>query len=394
MAGENQRTVGSLSHVLRRDVLRHCSILITWSGCNSKKLLGQTLVAIPIFSDPATASRSGRTAYDGRMAQSRTVALALGSGGARGYAHIGVIQVLEERGYSIVGVAGSSMGALIGGLYAAGKLDEFTEWATTLKARDVVRLLDVSMSAPGAIHAEKVLGRVREILGETHIEDMRIPFTAVATDLAAGRSVWFQHGPVDAAIRASIAIPGVITPLVLNGRVLVDGGILDPLPVAPTLSIRADLTIGVSLGAEARENRTPARVGTEPRPVDEWVGRFKRGTAQFLDRETVKSVVSRFGGHATDTGLDEVSVDAVSLAVAGVDVGPDVAPKIGRFEIMGRSLEVVQSALARHQLAVYPPDVLIQVPRKSARSLDFARATEMIAIGRALTEAALDAEDF
>ncbi|OYD71618.1 patatin-like phospholipase family protein [Rhodococcus sp. OK302] len=319
------------------------------------------------------------------MAQPRTVALALGSGGARGYAHIGVIQVLEERGYSIVGVAGSSMGALIGGLYAAGKLDEFTEWAISLKARDVVRLLDVSMSAPGAIHAEKVLGRVREILGETCIEDMRIPFTAVATDLAAGRSVWFQHGPVDAAIRASIAIPGVITPLVLNGRVLVDGGILDPLPVAPTLSIRADLTIGVSLGAEARESRTPARVGTEPRPVDEWVGRFKRGTAQFLDRETVKSVVSRFGGHSTGIGLDEVSLD---------EAGPDVAPKIGRLEIMGRSLEVVQSALARYQLAVYPPDVLIQVPRKSARSLDFARATEMIAIGRALTESALDAEDF
>lgn len=334
--------------------------------------------------------------------------MALGSGGARGYAHIGVIQVLEERGYSIVGVAGSSMGALIGGLYAAGKLDEFTDWATTLKARDVVRLLDVSMSAPGAIHAEKVLGRVREILGDTCIEDMRIPFTAVATDLAAGRSVWFQHGPVDAAIRASIAIPGVITPLVLNGRVLVDGGILDPLPVAPTLSIRADTTIGVSLGAEARESRTPARVGTEPRPVDEWVGRFRRGTAHFLDRETVKSVVSRFGGHSTGVGLDEVGTDEVGRDEvdsgevvsdnagpdeATVDVGSGSAPKIGRLEIMGRSLEVVQSALARYQLAVYPPDILIQVPRKSARSLDFARAAEMIAIGRALTESALDAED-
>jgi NTE family protein len=115
------------------------------------------------------------------------------------------------------------------------------------------------------------------------------------------------------------------------------------------------------------------------------VGRFKRGTAQFLDRETVKSVVSRFGGHSTGVGLDEVSLD---------EAGPDIAPKIGRLEIMGRSLEVVQSALARYQLAVYPPDILIQVPRKSARSLDFARATEMIAIGRALTESALDAEVF
>ena len=159
------------------------------------------------------------------------VALALGSGGARGYAHIGVIDELSARGYEVVGVSGSSMGALVGGLHAAGKLDDFAEWARTLTQRAVLRLLDPSISAAGILRAEKILDAVREIIGEATIEELPIPYTAVATDLIAGKSVWLQRGPVDSAIRASIAIPGVIAPHVLNGRLLGDGGILDPLPM-------------------------------------------------------------------------------------------------------------------------------------------------------------------
>src|ERR1700712_4882245 len=161
------------------------------------------------------------------------VALALGSGGARGYAHIGVINELHERGYEIVGIAGSSMGALVGGLQAAGKLDEFTDWATSLTQRAVLRLLDPSLTAAGVLRAEKILDGVREIIGDIAIEELPIPYTAVTTDLIAGKSVWLQRGPVVAAIRASIAIPGVIKPHVLDGRLLADGGILDPLPMAP-----------------------------------------------------------------------------------------------------------------------------------------------------------------
>ena len=157
------------------------------------------------------------------------VALALGSGGARGYAHIGVIIELRERGYEIVGIAGSSMGALVGGLQAAGKLDEFAEWAMSLTQRAVLRLLDPKITAAGVLRAAKILDAVRDILGEVTIEKLPIPYTAVTTDLIAGKSVWLQRGPVDEAIRASIAIPGVITPHVLDGRLLADGGILDPL---------------------------------------------------------------------------------------------------------------------------------------------------------------------
>jgi predicted acylesterase/phospholipase RssA len=137
---------------------------------------------------------------------SKRVALVLGSGGARGYAHIGVIDELTARGYEIVGLSGSSMGALVGGLQAAGKLDEYAEWARSLTQRAVLRLLDPSIATAGVLRAGKILDAVRDILGEVCIEDLPVPYTAVATDLIAGRSVWLQRGPVDAAIRASIAI--------------------------------------------------------------------------------------------------------------------------------------------------------------------------------------------
>ena len=123
------------------------------------------------------------------------VALALGSGGARGYAHIGVIEALETRGYDIVGITGSSMGAMIGGLQAAGRLDEFADWAKSLTQRTILRLLDPSISAAGVLRAEKILDAVRDILGPVTIEQLPIPYTAVATDLLAGKSVWFQRGP-------------------------------------------------------------------------------------------------------------------------------------------------------------------------------------------------------
>src|SRR5690625_1001635 len=140
------------------------------------------------------------------------VSVVLGSGSARGYAHIGVITELRARGYDIVGISGSSMGALVGGLQAAGHLDDFAEWAKSLTQGAVLRLLDPSFTAAGVLRAGKILDVVRDILGDIDIEQLPIPYTAVATDLIAGRSVWLQRGPVDTAIRASIAIPGVIAP--------------------------------------------------------------------------------------------------------------------------------------------------------------------------------------
>ncbi len=183
------------------------------------------------------------------MSQSRRVALALGSGGARGFAHIGVVQVLEERGYEVAAVAGSSMGALVGGVMAAGRLKEFTDWAVGLKQRDVLRLLDPAWAAPGALAADRLINHLNEFLTDTEIENLPIPYTAVATDLTSRREVWFQKGQLRSAIRASIAIPGLITPVVIDGRLLADGGLLNPVPIEPTAAAGADLTVAVSLQA-------------------------------------------------------------------------------------------------------------------------------------------------
>src|SRR5246127_4597508 len=215
------------------------------------------------------------------------VALALGSGGARGYAHIGVIEALRARGYEIAGIAGSSMGAMVGGLEAAGRLDEFAEWAKSLTQRTILRLLDPAISAAGVLRAEKILDAVRDILGPASIEQLSIPYTAVATDLLAGKSVWLQRGPVDEAIRASIAIPGVIAPHVVDGRLLAEGGILDPLPMAPIAAVNADLTIAVSLsGSETVVSRDE-----EPGATVEWLNRMVRSTSALLDATAAPSLL-------------------------------------------------------------------------------------------------------
>ena len=199
------------------------------------------------------------------------MALVLGSGGARGYAHIGAINVLTERGYEIVAVAGSSMGALVGGLHAAGKLDDYTEWVTSLNQRDILRLLDVSLNGPGVLRLERVLARMTEYLDGVLIEDLPIPYTAVASDLGARREVWFTSGPLETAIRASIAIPAMITPIMVNGRLLVDGGVLNPVPMEPVMGVDADITMAVNLSGEKnhRLGSSPTRESAAQRPPNE-----------------------------------------------------------------------------------------------------------------------------
>ena len=323
------------------------------------------------------------------------VALALGSGGARGYAHVGVINELRERGYNIVGIAGSSMGALVGGLQAAGKLDEFEEWAKSLTQRAILRLLDPSITAAGVLRAEKILDAVRDILGAVTIEQLSIPYTAVATDLIAGKSVWLQHGPVDEAIRASIAIPGVIAPHVVDGRLLADGGILDPLPMAPIAAVNADLTIAVTLSG----SETPGDRDSEHRPTADWLNRMMRSTSalfdanaahSLLDRPTARAVLSRFGASIAEPAAETDKSD--TEPVDDAEEAPET-PKLGSFEVMNRTIDIAQAALARHQLAAHPPDLLIEVPRSACRSLEFHRATEVIDAGRTLTSRALDALD-
>lgn len=330
------------------------------------------------------------------------MALALGSGGARGYAHIGVIAELEARGFSLVSVAGSSMGALVGGLHCAGGLAEYVDWIGGLNQLDVMRLLDVSLTRPGGvIGAERIVAHVQDILGDVQIEDLPVPFTAVATDLNAGRSVWFQRGRLVDAIRASIAIPGVISPHLVDGRLLADGGILDPLPVAPTSAVVSDVTIGVVLDGDG---------GSTPRASREAKakGIIRRNVDPILSSEFMRTVRDRIGldpaatdsaGQPQESGetaeqktgeKTEERIDAHADESTDGDHEPDEPKAMGRIEVLSRSLDIMSIALTRHQIAGYPPDVLIEIPRKSVRTMDFHKASEMIELGRVKTAEALD----
>jgi NTE family protein len=277
------------------------------------------------------------------------------------------------------------MGALVGGVAAAGKLDEYSAWATSLTQRAVLRLLDPSLTSAGVLRAEKILDAVREILGDVTIEELAVPYTAVSTDLITGKSVWLQRGPVDAAIRASIAIPGVIKPHVVDGRLLADGGILDPLPMAPLAAVNADLSIAVSLGGDD-PTRPEQHVGPEFGPTAELLSRMWRSTTALLDTATARTlldtpaartVLSRFANDGVETDDHDDHTEAS-------------VPRLGGFEVMNRSIDIAQAALMRHALAAHPPDVLIEVPRSAARGLEFHRADELIDIGQELAAAALD----
>ncbi|MFW5947341.1 MAG: patatin-like phospholipase family protein [Gemmatimonadota bacterium] len=320
------------------------------------------------------------------MAEERRVALALGSGGARGYAHIGVIEELEAEGFEIVGIAGTSMGALVGGLYCADRLPAYTDWVRALTHRDMLRLLDPAFIGPGMVRAEKILAKITELVGDTAIEDLRLPFTAVATDLSARKEVWFQRGRLDAAIRASIAIPGLITPVVMRGRLLADGGLMNPLPVVATAAIPADLTVAVSLSEEYHTTAAsptapwPGQAGTITEP-DEQAEREPGAEPELM--RTLTSWLQSIRGQVAE----EVSAGAL-------EHGPEplfeaLPAGLRTRDVLDLSLDTLRSVLAKYRLAGYPPDVLITIPQDACGTMDFHRAAELIALGRARARAAL-----
>jgi NTE family protein len=307
------------------------------------------------------------------------VAVVLGSGGARGYAHIGALDALAERGYDVVAIAGSSMGAIVGGVFAAGKLDEYRDWVTGIGQFEMLRMIDISLSRPG-LRSDKVFAKVRSLVGDARIEDLPVDFTAVAVDLIARREVWFQRGPLEVAMRASGANPSLFPPVELDGRLLIDGGVLNPLPLAPTAASSVDLIVAVSLHGEsipAGGTLVGAVNADDDLPL---IDRIRSRAARALDGD-LRAVLRADTRHDPDP-----------LATAR-ETSEERAPRhsgLSRFDIMQLSLETMQAALVEHKLAGYRPDVLVTVPKNACRSLDFHRATELIALGRVLTSDALD----
>ena len=291
----------------------------------------------------------------------KTVALALGSGGARGYTHIGVIRAIEERGYKIISVSGCSMGAIVGGFYAAGKLDEYADWVCSLGYLDILRLVDFKLLSGGAIKLEKVYSVIGDMLDGCKIEDLNIPYTSVATDLRNNKEIWFQRGSLVEAMRASAAIPTILEPVITKDLMLVDGAVLNPLPITPCVSAHAQYIMAVDINSDV--------------PVPDNL------LSNLQDSESQKRAW-------LDTVIDKAS-DWLGRRTS--EAREEAGQNLGKLETLSRMFEVMQSSLSRFKTAGYPPDLMIRIPTDCCEMYEFYRAGEMIRLGYQIANEALDA---
>jgi len=282
------------------------------------------------------------------------VALVLGSGGARGTAHIGVIRELINQGYEISSISGSSMGALVGGVYAAGKLDKYEEWLVSLSKIDVFNLVDFTLSKNGIIKADRVLKEIQKFIPDQQIEDLPIKYTAVATNLKIKQEELFVGGSLFDAIRASISIPMVITPLQKNETLFVDGGVLNPLPVNRVFRQENDILVAVNVNANI-----PYDKPVSDHPDRGYFEKLTNGKLGIFQKQLAKIIPS------------------------------DKKESIGYFDLITETSGLMLSQISNLTLELNPPDVLIEISRKTCGSFDFYKASELIELGRQVTKESL-----
>ena len=307
---------------------------------------GQTVVTMP---DETTSRRP-------------TIALALGGGAARGFAHIGVIRALVAKGFKPDVIAGTSIGAVVGGCYAAGKLDDIEQWARSLTRRRLFSYLDVSLGGLGLISGTRVFEALSEAIGDVKIEALPLRFAAIATEIGTGHEIWLTRGRLADALRASYALPGIFPAVQVGERWLMDGALVNPVPVSAARALGARIVIAVNVNTDLFGRGTTIQdfgaAEAEP-PIEEEV--VSRGLLGMFGAE--KSARRHFFGTAARPGLSNVMVEAFN---------------------------VMQDRITRARLAGDPPDVMIS-PRIGRIGLfDFQRAEEAIAIGAEATEKALE----
>ncbi len=276
----------------------------------------------------------------------KTVSLVLGSGGARGYAHIGIIEWLNKHGFEIRSISGSSIGALVGGIYATGKLDVYSSWVKALEKSDVLRLLDFSFKQQGLFKGERIINILKEMIGDQNIEDLPISFTAVATDINEQKEIWLNQGSLFDAIRASMAIPMIFTPYDYMGMKLVDGSVVNPIPIAPTLNDKTDITIAVDPNGRSEKNLVKTTV-------------LKNNNNSINYRQRITEFIT-----GSQTKTEHIQPESMSL-----------------IDLISKTSEAMQSRITNLQLAAYTPDVIVSIPRNVCSFYEFNRAQEIINIG-------------
>ena len=283
------------------------------------------------------------------VAMKKKIALVLSGGGARGLAHIGAIETLESHGYEITSIAGCSMGALIGGMYAAGKLPEVKDWVLALDRRKVLSLVDFSLSLTHLVKGDRVMEALKEIVSDVNIEDLPIPYTAVATDWNSGKEVVFDHGSLYDAIRASISIPLFLNPVRREDMLLVDGGLVNSLPLNRVVRHSGDLLFGINVSTHDYQGELL---------MQQFVER------KLLSKSMPVAVMNRIMKH-----FEGININYVTLLM--------------------RTIAIMLEQNTRQQILISRPDLVVQVPMKRYGVFDFDKAAAILQIGKHKTSRAL-----
>jgi len=284
------------------------------------------------------------------------VALVLSGGGARGMAHIGVIEELESRGYEISSIAGTSMGSVVGGVYAAGKLDVLKEWLFTLDKMKVLNMVDFSFSKQGLVKGDRVIGRAKKFIADTNIEELRIPFAAVAVDLIHMEEVVFRSGSMYEAIRASVSIPTIFTPVKTEEGLLVDGGVMNNVPIDRVERTPGDILVAVDVNACIPVNKPDLAIKGEKAPQSKYRKRISEFQRRLLWNGPKKS------GH-----------------------------NLGYFDLVSKTISLMTHHTARLLMEQHPPEILIEISHDSCEMYDFYKAEEMVEMGKYAASLELEA---
>lgn len=282
----------------------------------------------------------------------KSVSLVLSSGSARGVAHIGVIEALTEQGFEIKSIAGSSMGALVGGIYASGNMDVFKSWICNLDKKSVLNLVDFTLSSTGLVKGERIIQELLKMIPDVNIEALPIPFRAIATDIKNRKEVVFEGGSLFEAIRASISIPTIFKPFHYNEMILIDGGVLNPIPINRVMRSKDDLLIAV-------------------------------------DVSTAVSHEIQIPSHETDKGLDKLNGFSVIRENGYRFLPKNDWKETNYYTILSQSATLMTQQISTLSIAVYPPDILIRIPENSYESYHFHKSAEIIELGKLAAQKAL-----
>lgn len=283
------------------------------------------------------------------------IALVLSGGGARGIAHIGVIEILEKRGYQITSISGSSMGALVGGMYAAGKLNEFKEWMCSLDKLKVFSLVDFTFSSNGLVKGDKVLNAIKAFVPDINIEDLKIDFSATASDITNHKEIIFRTGSMYEAIRASIAIPTVLTPVVMDNSVIVDGGVMNNIPIENVKRNYGDILVAVHVNAD--------------------IPPFKPQVSKKVEKQNESVYLKKINAFYKQLYKESPK---------------QKKEKLGYFTLLEQTFNSAAMKLAQLTIEKGSPDILINISRHTCGTYDFYKAAELIEIGRISAIKSLD----